>query len=211
MARKAKQRSRARGKTEASRRHIIDAALALAARQGWAAVSLDAIAERAGVSLNDLLAEFRNKAAIVTGYFRDLDAAVLADGPADGDSVRDRLFDVLMRRFDRMAADKPALLSILRDSLADPCALVCALPRLARSMALMLEAAGLPASGLWGPLRVKGLVLIYGNAMRVWVNEESTDLDKTMAALDRGLQQAETIIRFLRALPVPKQAGKSPT
>lgn len=208
MAHPGKRQSRARAKTAAPRQRIIDAALALAARQGWATVSLNDIAERAGISLNDVLAAFPAKAAVVAGYFRDLDAAVLGEGPADGDSVRDRLFDMLMRRFDRMAADKAALLSILRDGAADPCALACAAPRLARSMALMLEAAGVSASGIWGPLRVKGLMLIYANAIRVWASEESADLDKTMAALDRGLQQAETVIRMLRSLRVPKGPGR---
>ncbi|MSO93136.1 MAG: TetR family transcriptional regulator [Rhodospirillales bacterium] len=208
--REGKRRSNARGKSAAAgpRRRIIDAALALAARQGWAEVSLTDIAGRAGVSLTDALAEFPTKAAVVTGYFRDIDSAVLSKGSADGDSPRDRLFDMLMRRFDRMTADKPAVVSILRDTLTDPCALACAGPRLARSMSLMLEAAGLSASGVGGPLRVKGLMLIYANALRVWFADESADLDKTMAALDRALQQAEALIRILRSLPFLKAPNK---
>ena len=62
----------------------------------------------------------------------------------------------------------------------------------------MLEAAGLSSSGLIGALRAKGLALVYGEAFRVWLGDDSKDMAKTMAALDRALRRAERIVCLCR-------------
>jgi hypothetical protein len=65
-------------------------------------------------------------------------------------------------------------------------------------MAWMLAAAGLDAGGITGRLRVAGLMVVYGTAFRAWLADDGADLGKTMAAVDRGLAQAE---RWASALP----------
>jgi hypothetical protein len=62
----------------------------------------------------------------------------------------------------------------------------------------MLAAAGLEAGGLFGRVRLAGLVVVYTTAFRAWLADDGADLGKTMAALDRGLAQAE---RWASALP----------
>ena len=64
-------------------------------------------------------------------------------------------------------------------------------------MALTLEAAGLGASGLHGLVRVQGLTLIYLDTLRVWLDDDSEDMGKTMATLDRRLGQADRTIATL--------------
>src|SRR3546814_12013057 len=70
--------------------------------------------------------------------------------------ARDRLFDMLMRRFDVLQPYREALAVILQDQLRDPLARCCGLGRLGRSMALTLEAAGFSPTGCRGVLRRKG-------------------------------------------------------
>ncbi len=69
-----------------------------------------------------------------------------------------------------------------------------------RSMAWMLEAAGLSSSGLCGRLRARGLALIHLNAFRVWLDDDSSDMAPTMAALDKGLCKAEKVAGLFRGL-----------
>ncbi len=191
---------------------VIDAALALAAERGWRDLALADIAEAAGVSLADLYAHFRSKEAILVAFSRRIDAQVLAGDDPDlaVQPVRDRLFDVLMRRFDALAPHRDALRAILRASCADPLAAVCGALALRRSMACMLEAARLDASGLRGLARIKGLAAIYLATMRVWLDDDSADLARTMAALDRRLAQAERLIRLCRAIPRPRRRARRP-
>jgi len=195
------------------RERILEAALKLAAERGWRRTGLADIARQAGVGLDQLCATFPSKAAIVGGLIRRTDVRALALGPAEGSSARDRLFDMLMRRFDALAADRAGIAAILGDLCRDPATALCHAPRLMVSMAWMLEAAGLTASGPIGLLRVKGLAAVYLWALRAWLADDSRDLAKTMAALDRGLRQAEALAALLnkgrdRAAKAAKTAAR---
>jgi len=171
---------------------MLDAALALAAREGWRRASLGAIAAEADVSLGEAYALFRSRAAILTGLIARIDARILArSGRPDPDETpRDRLFEILMRRFDALKAERAALSSIARDLLGDPATALCTGPAVLRSMAWMLEGAGISSAGLIGRVRTKLLAAVYLAALRAFLADDSRDLAKTMAALDRGLDRA---------------------
>src|SRR2546423_1190285 len=83
---------------------IVEAALAEAATLGWREVTMAAVAARAGVSLGALLSEAPTKAHLVCRFLAHLDRATLAGvtTPDLSASARDRLFEVLMRRFDAL-------------------------------------------------------------------------------------------------------------
>jgi AcrR family transcriptional regulator len=189
----------------------IAAALALAAERGWRSLSLAEIAERAGMALPELVEHFPSKAALLAGYLRGIDARMLSGGFDAGAGARDRLFDVVMRRFEAMAPDRKALAVIVRESGDDPAVLLCGLRRFLRAMALALEAAGLSSSGLRGLVRVQGLAAVYLAALRTFLDDDSPDLSKTMAALDKALGRAEAIACLLRRRPAtPCPTGAEP-
>ena len=193
MAKKARNPKRKAGRKKAAPERIVEAALTLAARSGWRRVRLADIAAETGLTLAELRTHFPTKRAIISGFLQQTDEKVLASGPAEGTSARDRLFEVLMRRFDALAPYRNAVGAIVGAHLCDPAQSLCQLPRLLCSMAWMLEAAGLSSAGIGGALRSKGLAVVYLAALRVWLTDDSNDLAKTMAALDRGLRQAETL------------------
>ncbi len=173
---------------------LVDAALALAARQGWRDTGLGEIAAEAGLPLGEAYAACPSKLAILAAFHQRIDRAALAAGAAEQDAApRDRLFDVLMRRFDALQPHKPALRAILRDGMGDPLALL-GLPALLRSMAWMLEAAGISAAGWRGRLRANLLAGLYLSVLRVFLGDDSTDLAQTMAVLDRRLRRAESFL-----------------
>jgi len=53
---------------------------------------------------------------------------------------------------------------------------------------------------LRGRLRVKGLSALYLSTLRVWFRDDSDDLSKTMAALDRGLSRIDRAVSCCRGL-----------
>ncbi len=176
--------------------HVIDAALGLAAAGRWGDLSLAEIAEATGLPISKVYPVFSSKQAILDAFSRRIDAAVLAESDPDSAEgpARDRLFDVLMRRFDTLGPYKEGIGNLLFDQMRDPLAALCSLIQLRRSMALMLEAAGLSSSGLRGVVRLKGLSLIYLTALRIWLRDDSEDKARTMAALDRQLRRAEALV-----------------
>lgn len=191
---------------------IVTAALALAAERGWRHLALADIAGRAGVSLADLVAHFPNKTAILAAYADRIDRAMMEGGGDGGDLPRDRLFDVLMRRFDAMAADRRALSIILRQSADDPWTILCGGRRFLRSMALALETAGISSSGLRGAAKVNGTAAVFLYAFKTFLDDDSADHARTMAALDKALRRAEDCFsmffrrgRTVTAEPPPNQ------
>ena len=179
---------------------VIEAAMKLAGETGWRDLSLADIAEEAKLKLSEVYPHFSSKSAILSAFARRIDQEVLAgeepgsrDGPA-----RDRLFEVLMRRFDALQPYRKAIAAIALDQARDPFAAVCGLHTLRRSMTCMLEAADLSAEGCRGLVRIKGLSLIYLATLRVFLKDESADLSKTMAALDKHLQRAEGLMGRFR-------------
>lgn len=178
-------------------RVAVDAALELAATNGWGATSLGDIAEAAGISLADLRRAYPSKIAILNAFAARIDEAVLSDLDPDvaDKPAYERLFDVLMKRFDALNPHKEAVRSMLRASSCDAEALVfCGSLSLRRSMRWMLEAADLDSSGLRGALRIKGLSLLYLSVMRVWLTDETEDMARTMAALDRRLRRIDRMM-----------------
>jgi len=171
-------------------RRIVDAALALAARQPWRRTSLADIAAEAGMPLLAVHDVYRSKAAILEAFRRRIDGEVLAGAEADrGERPRDRLFDTIMRRFDSLAPYKAAVQELTRNAGGDPSALLAAAGFL-RSMTWTLEAAGIDASGWRGAFRTHLLACLYVAVLRVWLEDESPDTTRTMAALDRRLRSA---------------------
>ncbi len=178
-------------RSEADR--IIDATLALIPTEGWRRLSLSAIAAAAELPILQVYRVFHSKQAILCGHFSRIDQVVLADPPPPepDERSRDRLFDLIMRRFDALQPYKPALDVLRRELVSDPITALCAGASLLRSMRWMLEAAEIPTSGVRGTIAVKLSAAAYLSAMRVWQRDGSPDLARTMAALDDRLRRIE--------------------
>jgi AcrR family transcriptional regulator len=178
---------------------ILAAALTCAAAKSWREVALIDIAEAAAVPLAELRAHFASKTDIVAGILRAVDDEVLKRAPkrSEGQERRDRLFDVIMTRFDVLAPHKAALKSIYKSGSAD---FDLAGPYLA-SQRWMLEAAGIGTEGATGALRLAGLGIAYAAVFRTWLEDDDPGQARTMAALDRRLRRGE------RALSGIEQVG----
>jgi AcrR family transcriptional regulator len=207
MARKEQVKSR-RKKPSGVTESIIDAAPSLARTQDWRALSLSDIADEAGVSLGQADVVILSKAVIVSRFMKRIDQHVLDGAAVDAtESVRDRLFEVLTRRFDALAQHKCAVAAILGGLCAEPAAALAQTSRVLCSVEWILEAARVPSNGLLGLVRIKGLVLIYANALRVWLADYTVDMAKTMPAVDQGLRRAEDLAQLCR--PHRRQAVES--
>jgi AcrR family transcriptional regulator len=188
---------------------IIDAMLALLPRQGWRRLSLAAIAAEAGLPILRVYRAFSSKQAILCAFYRRIDEAVLGEPPereAD-ERPRDRVFDLLMRRFDALHPYKGALEVLFRELPGDPVTAACLAATLFHSLRWLLEAAGIPTTGLRGMISVKLTAAAYVAAVRVWLRDDSSDLARTMATLDARLRRIE---RWLATEPRHPREAPSP-
>jgi AcrR family transcriptional regulator len=175
------------------RTRIVEALLALAGERPFDEVTLEALAERAGVTLATLRSAYDGRIAVLADFVRAIDEKVLAglDPELKQEAPRERLFDVLFARFEALAGHRDAIRSIGAAGRRDP-GLALALNGVAvQSMAWMLAAAGISSTGPAGLVRAQGLALVFAQVMRVWLDDRDPGLARTMAELDRRLRQAE--------------------
>ena len=176
-----------------ARQKIIDAVMALAAERRWDEVTLEAVAERAGVTLAELRGEFDGRLSMLADFIRSVDEKALSgiDGELAREAPRERLFDLLFARFEALAPHRQAVCNLGRAARRDPC-LALELNMIAtRSMVWMLSASGIAAQGVRGALRAQALALIWARVLRVWLTDDDPALSRTMAALDKHLREAE--------------------
>ena len=177
---------------------ILAAALSCAAKTRWADVTLLDIAESANLAIFELRDEFATKTDLIAGLLRAIDDEVLkrAAKRTEGQEKRDRLFDIVMTRFDVLGPHKAALKSIYASGAAD---VSLAVPYLS-SQHWMLEAAGISTDGPTGAIRVAGLGMAYALVFRTWLEDDDPGLAKTMAALDRRLRRGERALGSIEHL-----------
>ncbi|ODA66935.1 Bacterial regulatory protein, tetR family [Methyloligella halotolerans] len=184
-----------------NRTKIVRAAMELAESEGWNALSLNQIAERAGVSLADLRREFDSKSDILRVFQREVDGAVLEKmgAPDMTQPAKDRLLDAIMTRFEVMAPFRPGLRRIVKDLGARPGEAGQLLPSALAAQSWMMEAAGIPSTGPVGRMKVAGLTGVYGYVLRYWLEDESPGYEKTMALLDRKLTNGDRALSRVSA------------
>jgi hypothetical protein len=175
---------------------LITAAFRIAAEDGWRKVTVPAAARAAGLPLAQARARFPLRAAILLRFGSLADQTALTDAPSEG-PVRDRLFDLMMRRFDALQAQRDGIKALMKALPFEPgTALLLGFAN-RRSMRWMLQGAGVDATGPRLEIQVKGLMAVGLYALRAWMDDESEDLVATMAALDKALGQAGQFASWL--------------
>lgn len=185
---------------------LIAAAFAEAERRGWRGLSIPYLAKKAGMSVGEAYRIAADMPSLLDVYSERVDAQVAEDlageagaldAPTEGE-WRERLFDAFMLRFDTMLRDRDALRVIFIDERRDLVGLPRAALRAQRSIARMLDAAGLGEDALLARAASVALVPLYARIFQVWLKDEP-DQAKTMAALDKALRRLERWLDRARA------------
>lgn len=175
----------------AIRRDLARAALNVAAATPWREVTLVKLAHAASRPVSDFYPATMGDAVDAAEEAFDRAIAEDLDALAPDQSVRDRLFDLIMRRFEAMEPHRAAVLAMEQGLDRDPVLIAAAHQRHVRCARWVLTLAGLEADGMSGNARAQGLGVIIGQARAAWRGDEAGDFNKTMASLDKNLRRAE--------------------
>mgnify|MGYP000883656183 FL=1 len=189
---------------------VVDLTLARAKETPWDKIALADLAGAADATLADFAAMRITKAKITHTIDRRFDRAALATvkGVDRSETVRDRLFDAAMRRFDALEGHRGAMMSILLAEDSENAAKAARAARRLVTAAWLLEAAGIEAAGGAGVARAVGLARILRKAEAAW-RLDGADLARTMASLDQGLRDAEDFIKRAESFAFPDMAAFS--
>lgn len=179
--------------TKVQNNAVIDAFLRALPARSYAEISLRSLAQDAKVPLARLVMAYASKLDLIEAYAARVDEAVLAGDDPDmaGEPARERLFDVLMRRYDALLADRPALVQLEKDARRDPVLAMNIARIAAKSMRRMAASAHLDVEGARGALVLAGMLQVHRSVLAVWLAESDEGQAQTMAELDRALRQAE--------------------
>jgi len=175
----------------ALRRDLARAALSLATISPWRDLTLVQMAHAASRPVSDFYGASLGDAADAVEEAFDRAIGDDLDKLDPSQSVRDRLFDLIMRRFEAMEPHRAAVLAMEQGGDRDPVLMAGAHQRHVRSARWVLALAGLEADGMTGNARAQGLGVIIGQARAAWRGDEAGDFNKTMASLDKNLRRAE--------------------
>ncbi len=187
---------------QSPRDQVVKALMILASEESWAAITLPMIAAKAGITLAELREITPSKGAILGSFARMIDRQVLEGIGADmaDEPIRDRLLDIMLRRFDALSPYKAAIRAISRDMPRDPLSLLALNGVALNSWRYMLAAADIDTEDHLGGARVQGAALVFARALPTWLEEEDQGLTKTMARLDKELKRGETLMSRLEDL-----------
>jgi AcrR family transcriptional regulator len=175
---------------------IAAAAVRLAGERGWRNLALGDVAAEAGISLSALARSYVCRPEILDGFERMIDRRMLA-GAAAGDiddTPRDRLFDIVMERFDALLPYRDGVRRITRELAFDPASAFVLAAAMPRTVAWMFAGARMSIDWPAMPLKLAVMGGVYLSTFRVWLKDDAQDLGKTMAALDRHLDRAMSLL-----------------
>jgi AcrR family transcriptional regulator len=171
---------------------IVKAAMDLAAERGWNDISVQDVAELAGLEVEQVQELCPDKLDLLRMLGEEINIAMLEGGQVDG-GLRDNLFELMMRRYEALLPYRAGIRAVVEASRRDPSLALRLAPDFHDALGHILDMAGSNPS----MLNRLGLGVAVAAVFRVWLEDESEDLSATMAALDKRLGQLEQAAQIL--------------
>lgn len=176
--------------------HALDAFITAFAADGFAGATLAAAARAGDTNAGAIAGHVAGRWEALDRFNRRLDLAALDLARPDATALaRERLFDLIMARFDAAEPHKPACARLAADARRSPGLALALAAQLGRTANMLLGAADVGTSGPAGIARINGLAALLADVARVWLTDDEPDMGATMKALDHRLGQAERAAR----------------
>ena len=192
---------KSRKQPKVSAEKILAAALNRAEVEGWQNIRLHDIADDLGTSFPFVGEYFRDQDAIANAWFRkSLDAMLAPSEKAFRDlPPKERLFLVIMRWLDAMAAHRRVTVEMIRVKLylGHPHHWVPLVFNLSRLVHWIREAAFLDAQGRQRQFEEIGLTTLVVTTLGVWDADQSEDQDRTRQFIRKRLETGDHVMSRL--------------
>lgn len=175
---------------------LINKGFALIKEIGWNNFDIKTLSKKEKISEEEINFFFSCKYSLIERFTKMIDSEVESNLSFDEmkeSSVKDNLFEVIMLRFDVMEPYKIALSKLIKSATKNPALFSVISKNVINSMDFYLEISN-SYKGLTIDLFKKNfLFIIYSYTFKIWLEDNSDDLSKTMAALDKSLSIADNL------------------
>ncbi|MGH6888415.1 MAG: TetR/AcrR family transcriptional regulator [Rhizomicrobium sp.] len=173
---------------------VAAAAFRLLASRPWREVTIASVARAAKLPLADVLSHAPSRTDLVAMMLHGMAAETARRYRPEPrqQSVRERLFDVVMTWFEVQKPRKKAVRNLFRALGKDPLIVLSLRGEILRGSQMLLALA--EADGGRVPsFRAVSLAAVIARAVPVWLEEEG-EPDRTMAQVDRDLRRLERLL-----------------
>ena len=168
------------------------------ASDGWQMLDFESLSKEFDFDVLTKNAGVTNKMDLLVAFAEFVDASVkqlFDDDLKDSEiSVRERLLEALLIRFDVLAPYKVGIVELMKTFPNSPNIVFTGANSLRLSMEATLAAIGLESNGISGVIRVKGLGMVFLSAICTWSRDDSEDLSATTRVLDKRLKNVEELM-----------------
>jgi AcrR family transcriptional regulator len=183
---------------------ILDSALQLAEEHSWADLRLHDIAERLGISLDQIRSHYSQKDSIAEAWFDRADQAMLTAANSAGfldQPLKVRLQHLIMAWLEALSPHRQITREILqyKTLLLHVHLQLHGLTRISRTMQWLCEAAVLESldRSTQRELEEIGITSVYLLTFRYWLSDDSTNNGNTRKLLSSSLNRAEKLGKFV--------------
>lgn len=179
--------------TEFSKDYLIEEAFKLIPLLGWHSFTVVQLAKNLDLSLAQIYSIFPDKISVLVSFFEKIDMKILSQINKEdfNEPRRERIFELLMSRFEALNPYKKALRSIGNGILSDPITALKLMPKLLHTLRWMLEASGYDVQGLKGHIKINTFAFLYIGVIAEWMDNDAVDQTKIMALLDKMIIRLE--------------------
>lgn len=177
---------------------IYTSTLKLASSHEWSTLQLEQIARQAKISLAEIKKYYATTDDILPEIVDDFSQKVsLTVGKLSPNTpIKDRLFEIFMARFDLLQQNRSAILNILTYVKKNPARAATLLKAQQQAMTSMFKLTRHNPSTIQ-PLISASLLVVFVLTVATWQHDQSADMSKTMATLDRHLRYANKLAEII--------------
>ena len=184
---------------------IVDAAIALAGRDGWARVRMMHLSAHFGVPLTQIHDRFRDMDDIADAWFTRASQTLMVPTKRGFSKkpAKDRLFEVIMRWLNALAAERQVSAQIIRQKLhpSHPHHWMPMVFSLSRLVHLILDAAMIDSHGRQRQADELGGSMLVLATLWVWAGDDTPGQERTQAFLARRLEHGDCLMARIFATP----------
>ena len=173
---------------------ILKEAIHLIETIGWKDFSISKLSRIRNIEIHQIKFFFKTKTSILKEFTKMIDESVLEEisiEDLESCSTKDNLFEFIMLRFEKLEPYKIMLKKFLIDIKSQPIVLKTISKQISNSLDLYLELSNAKNNYFIDQIKLNTFFLMYAYIFKIWLEDDSSEMNSTMAELDKWLSKAE--------------------
>lgn len=157
----------------------------------WIALTLNDVATHLNISLEEMHHFATSKEDLLTVMISYIEEQTLKhidqDLITEKTSKEDQLFDSLFARFEAATPHKKPIANLKNTFQGNPTLAFNTIPQFIEAVKRLAALSDIHFTGPLGALQLRGFALIYLRLIYIWLEDDSPDMAKTMAATNKAV------------------------